>query len=105
MNVPGLPATPFWNRSKLVACAIYAVVYLSFTLVVPYRELDQWGYSIATYGGWSLLLILFPEINRQFMSRMTLDNLMAVEVTRGLGWALLVVWSLVTVAIVVGFLV
>ena len=104
-NIPGLPVHPFWSRSKVVACAIFATVYLPFALVVPDRELDQWGNSIATYGGWSLLLILFPEINRQFMSRMTLDNLLTVDVTRGLGWALLMVWSLVTVAIVVGFLI
>ncbi len=104
-KVPGLPGYPFWSRSKVVACAIYVAVYIPFAFVVPERELDQWGNSIASYGGWSLLLILFPEINRQFVSRMTLDNMMTVDVTRGLGWALFVLWSLFTVVIVVGFLV
>ncbi len=104
-KVPGLPRYPFWSRSKVVACAIYVAVYVPFAVVVPGEELDQWGHSIASYGGWSLLLILFPEINRWFVSRMTLDNMMTVNVTRGLGWALLILWSLVTVPIVVGFLI
>ena len=103
-SVPGLPSVPFWSRSKLVACGIFAAVYVPFAVVVPDREFDHWGGSIASYGGWSLVLILFPEINRQFVSRLTLDNLMTVDVTRGLGWALLSIWSLVTAAIVVGFL-
>lgn len=103
--MPELPVPPFWSRSKITACVVFAAVYLLFALVLPNRELTTWGYTIAGYGHWSLLIILFPEINRMFVSRLTLDNLTTVEVTRGFGWALFSIWSLVTVAIVVGYLV
>ncbi|MGB5412432.1 MAG: hypothetical protein WBN09_12935, partial [Woeseiaceae bacterium] len=80
------------------------VVYLAFAASLPHKEFDTWGGSIAEYGHWSLLVILFPEINRMFVSQMTLDNLTTVEVTRGFGWALFGIWSLVTMAIVLGYL-
>ena len=74
-------------------------MYLAFAASLPHKEFDTWGGSIAEYGHWSLLVILFPEINRMFVSQMTLDNLTTVEVTRGFGWALFGIWSLVTMAI------
>lgn len=102
--MPELPVPPFWSQSKFIACAIYVVVYLVFAAALPQREFNSWGSSIAEYGHWSLLIILFPEINRMFVSRMTLDNLTTVAVTRGFGWALFSIWSLVTMAIVLGYL-
>ena len=103
-RIPELPVQPFWNRSKLIACALFAVVYIPFVLVVPSKELNYWGDHVASYGWWSLLLILFPEISREFVSRLTLDGLTTLEVTKGLGWAILSIWLLVTVAIVIGYL-
>lgn len=104
VRAPGLPVPPFWSRSKLVACAIFAVVFLIYAAVLPAKEFDYWGGRIAAYGHWSLLVILFPEINRVFVSRMTLDDLTTIEVTRGFGWALFSIWLVVTLAISIGFL-
>ena len=102
VSAPDLPVSPFWSRSKLVACTLFLVVYLPFAILVPPKEFNYWGDLVASYGWASLLLILFPEISREFVSSVTLDDLTQLEVTRGLGWAVFSIWLLVTLAIVIG---
>ena len=102
-RAPGLPIPPFWSRSKLVACGIFLGVYIPFALLVPDKEFNYWGEVVTEYGHWSLLIILFPELNRMFVSRMTIDSMTTLEATRGFGWALFSIWSIVSIAIVIGF--
>ncbi len=72
---------------------------------LPQSDLNQWYDAAAEWGGSSVFLILFPEISRMFVSSLTVDNLTPVAVTSGLGWALLIIWSLVMISVIIAYLV